>query len=62
MRIFGLQSAAGLQLNGLCGELQSLSRETGRWTLILDSGERKAIKSANLEVRLGVKGTRLPTR
>ena len=53
MRIVGLQSAAGLKLNGLEGELRSLSRETGRWDVILDSGEVKAIKSTNLEVRPG---------
>ena len=53
MRIFGLQSAAGMKLNGLEGELQSFSGETGRWDVILDSGEGKAIKAANLEVPPG---------
>ena len=53
VRILGLQSAAGLKLNGLEGELQSFSRETGRWDVILDSGEGKAIKPCNLEVRPG---------
>ena len=53
VRIFGLQSAEGLKLNGIEGKLQSLSPETGRWNVILDSGEVKAIKSTNLEVRPG---------
>ena len=53
VRIFGLQSAAGLQLNGLEGKLRSLSLETGRWDVRFDTGEEKAIKPENLEVRPG---------
>ena len=60
MRIFGLQSAEGLKLNGLEGKLQSLSPETGRWNVILDSGEEKAIKPTNLEVRPGTASWWLP--
>ena len=60
MRIFGLQSAEGLKLNGLEGKLQSLSPETGRWNVILDSGDVKAIKSTNLEVRPGTASWWLP--
>ena len=53
VRVFGLQSAAGMKVNGLEGKLQSFSPETGRWDVVLDSGEGKAIKSENLEVRPG---------
>jgi hypothetical protein len=50
VRIFGLQSGAGLKLNGLEGNLQAFSPENGRWHVILDSGEVKTIKAKNLEV------------
>ena len=55
-RIFGLESAAGKELNGLQGKLLSIAQDTGRWNVVLDSGDRKAIKAANLEVRAGVDG------
>ena len=51
MRILGLESAAGLQLNGLEGGLLSFSRSSGRWDVRLDNGDGKSIKPANLEVR-----------
>ena len=53
MRIVGLQSAAGLKLNGLEGELHSFSAEAGAWHVVLDNGARRAIKAANLKVRPG---------
>ena len=54
VRIVGLESAAGLQLNGLEAELQSFSHRSGRWDVLLDSGDGKSIKPANLEVRTGI--------
>ncbi|CAE7655510.1 unnamed protein product [Symbiodinium pilosum] len=48
VRIRGLKSAEGSQLNGQLGRCDRLNDKTGRWGVILGDGTKKALKAENL--------------
>mmetsp|Transcript_53626 Transcript_53626/g.96367 ORF Transcript_53626/g.96367 Transcript_53626/m.96367 type:complete len:452 (-) Transcript_53626:76-1431(-) len=48
VRIQGLQSAAGAQLNGTVGSCLDFNSSTGRWGVRLSDGTSKALKPENL--------------
>lgn len=50
VRIHGLQSAAGAELNGKLGCCLDFDSATGRWGVKLGDGTSKALKPANLSV------------